>query len=108
MKKNVVCHYKNGSLLFCTTKGYAREQACHIMEVFASHKLTSAMQPLGNSLFRIVGRLNVHYDPFGGSDVKWDDVLSTMNATISGLEENMKGFFQNNTRSIEAKYVIRK
>ena len=108
MKKQVVCHYKNGSLLFCTTGGYTKEHACQIMEVFASQKLTSAMQPVGNNLFRIIGRLNVHYDPFGKSDVKWDDVLSTMNSTINGLEENMKGFFQNNTRSVEAKYVIRK
>lgn len=108
MKRQVVCHYKNGSLLFCTVGSYKREKACQILEVFTSQKLTSAVQPVGDDLFRIVGRLNLHYDPFIDSDIKWNDVLLKMNSIMSYLEENIGVSFQNKTFKLEAKYIVGK
>ena len=66
------------------------------------------MQPVGQNLFRIVGRLNLRYDPFTDGGPKWSDVLSKMNSTMHYLEENMNSYFQNKTFKINTKYVIRK
>jgi hypothetical protein len=108
MKKRINCHYKNGSLLFCTAKGYTRDRACQIMEVFTSQKLTAVMQPLEGNMFRIVGRLNTHYDPFLSNSTKWDDLLAAMHTTMDILEENIKTLFTGDRIRNNSEFIYRR
>lgn len=90
MKKLVECQYKNGSLVFGTVEGYTEVKASQIKEIFTKQKLLTEIKPMGNKLFTIVGRLNVHYDPFVTGEVKWDEVVTKMVVTKNILQQKLE------------------
>lgn len=95
MKKHVICHYKNGALLFCTIGAYPAEVASIIAKIFSQQELISAVEPRAKNLFRVVGRANMHYDPFESNDIKWEDLLSKMTNTLEVLEDELKPYLCN-------------
>jgi c-di-GMP-related signal transduction protein len=104
MKKRVICHYKNGALLFRTIGSFERNRACEIMELFIKRNLVSALKPRGNNLYQVVGRLNVCYDPFEKTSIKWEEVLQKMNTTKQQLDKDLQPFYFNNLGVTPGRY----
>ncbi|WP_221391663.1 hypothetical protein [Dyadobacter sp. NIV53] len=92
MKKHIICHYKNGSLLFCTTEGFQPKTAHQILDIFNHQGLTSLLEPKAKNLFQVVGRMFVDYDPFADGTSKWRKVISQMTCTKDALENKLKPF----------------
>jgi len=92
MKKHIICHYKNGALLFCTVGAYPPDVASTIAKIFSQQELVSAVEPRAKNLFRVVGRANLNYDPFESSSIKWGDLLSKMTNTLEILEDGLKPY----------------
>jgi hypothetical protein len=93
MKKYIVCHYKNGSLVFCTTSAYEKKAADQIVKIFRTNLLTTASRPLRNGLFKVTGRINLHYDPFSNGVLQWEDVVKQMSSILNTLEKELIKLF---------------
>ena len=99
MKKHIICHYKNGALLFCTIGAYPPDVANTISKIFSQQELVSAVEPRAKNLFRVIGRANVNYDPFENSSIQWGDLLSKMTDTLEVLEDKLKPYLVNELAS---------
>ena len=100
----MTCHYKNGALLFCTIDSFERDRACEIMELFIRRGLASALRPKDNNRYQVVGRLNLYYDPFARTSIKWGEVLERMNLIMQLLENDLMPFVVNNLNSNPGRY----
>ena len=103
MKKHIICNYKNGALLFCTTAAFKLDAANEILEVFNEQGLVSLLEPNAKNVFHIIGRIHVNYDPFVKGNDKWEDVLSRMTSTIDILEAKLKAFLDDGLTNDEFK-----
>jgi len=92
MKKHIICNYKNGALLFCTTEAFKLDAANEILEVFNEQGLVSLLEPNAKNVFHIIGRIHVNYDPFVKGNDKWEDVLTRMTSIIEILEAKLKAY----------------
>lgn len=92
MKKHIICHYKNGALLFCTVDCFKPKTAHKILDIFNTQGLISMLEPKTNNLFLVVGRIHVDYDPFVNGNSKWGELLSQMTNTKQVLEDKLKPF----------------
>jgi hypothetical protein len=88
--KSIECHYKDGSLVFCTTKSYPYAAAHKILDAFNVLGLTSKMRVKADESFNVVGRLPVDYDPFAENHDNWDQVVSTLVHTKRELETQVQ------------------
>ena len=94
MKKHIVCHYKNGALLFCTNESFPPGIAKIVLDIFNQQGLVSLLEQENRNFFKVVGKVNLNYDPFASSSTtKWDDVISKMSITLGILEERVKPLF---------------
>lgn len=93
MKKHIICNYKNGALLFCTAEVFETKKAFEILEVFNSQHLRSVCEPDGENRFRIIGKMNLSYDPFVHSAMTWAEVLAKMTVTMDALEKDLSPYF---------------
>lgn len=93
MKKYIICHYKNGSLVFSTTSAYEKRSADQIADVFRKYELTTASRPYRPDQFRVTGRINLHYDPFSHGELQWDEVVSQMTLILNVLEGELQKMF---------------
>jgi hypothetical protein len=89
--KNIECHYKDGSLIFCTKHGYTYPNAHRILDIFNINGLISTVREKPDHLFNVVGRLPVNYDPFSNHSKKWNYVVSELKRTKATLEEDIRG-----------------
>ncbi|WP_215233328.1 hypothetical protein [Dyadobacter linearis] len=87
--KNIECHYKDGSLVFCTTNSYTYATAHKILDVFNFLGLVSRIRLKSGQSFNVVGRLPVNYDPFIPDQGKWNDVVSQLVETKQALEKEV-------------------
>ena len=88
-----MCQYKNGALLFSTAESFDEKKANEILEIFKQQKLISVCQPKGLNLFRVTGRMNLHYDPFANNKLTWEEVLGTMTSTIEELDSKLTPYY---------------
>ena len=93
MKKYIICHYKNGSLIFSTISAYEKTSADQIVDIFRKYKLTTASRPFQNDQFKVTGRINLRYDPFSSSELQWDEVVRQMTLTLNVLESELQKMF---------------
>ncbi|HEV7379184.1 MAG TPA: hypothetical protein VGN64_05280 [Dyadobacter sp.] len=93
MKKHIICHYKNGSLVFSTTSAYEKNSADQIVDVFRKYKLTTASRPIHHGQFKVSGRINLHYDPFTSNELQWDEVVRQMTLILNVLECEFQKLF---------------
>ena len=106
MKKHIICHYKNGSLLFCTTEVFQLTAAHEILNIFNDQGLTSLLEQKAKNLFHVVGRMYVDYDPFVNGNNKWGELLSQMSCTKNVLEDKLKPFFNEPFKNGNAGFII--
>ncbi|KAA0993117.1 hypothetical protein [Dyadobacter aurulentus] len=88
--KNIECHYKDGSLVFCTTHCYPYAKAHKILDVFNVMGLVSRIRLKSGQSFNVIGRLPVNYDPFIPDQGKWTDVVSRLVETKQALENEVQ------------------
>ncbi|MCF0040655.1 hypothetical protein [Dyadobacter fanqingshengii] len=92
MKSHIMCHYKDGALVFCTTNSYSYSKAHEILDVFNLLGLVSKLRVKSSNLFGVVGRLHVDYDPFQHEPGKWSEVVSELVRNKTFLEEKLEAF----------------
>ncbi|NIJ53987.1 hypothetical protein [Dyadobacter arcticus] len=90
--KNIECHYKDGSLIFCTTHSYNYTTAHKILDVFNVQGLISVMRKKSGDSFLIIGSLPVNYDPFNNHNNDWNAVISELKRTKETLELEVQAF----------------
>ena len=105
MKKHIVCNYKNGALLFCTSDVFETKKAFEILEVFNRQHLRSVCEPDGVNRFRIVGKMNLYYDPFVLGAMTWAEVLAKMTVTMDALEKELAPYFRSDLNRSTSPYI---
>jgi len=104
MKKHINCHYKNGSLLFCTNDTFPPGVAGIVLDIFNQQGLISSLEPKTKGCYKIVGKMNVNYDPFEKDHVEWAEVVSKMTITLDVLEGKLKPLFSERVPTSASKY----
>ena len=104
MKKHINCHYKNGSLLFCTNDTFPPGVAGIILDIFNQQGLLSILELKAKGCYKVVGKMNVNYDPFEKDHVAWSEVVSKMTITMEVLEAKLKPLFTDRTPANTSKY----
>jgi len=90
--RNIECHYKDGSLVFCTTHAYNYQIAHKILNEFTVMGLVATVRGKSGGLFNVIGRLPVNYDPFINNVNKWNEVILELKRTKETLEQKVQAF----------------
>ncbi|KQS28119.1 hypothetical protein ASG33_17180 [Dyadobacter sp. Leaf189] len=88
--KNIECHYKDGSLVFSTTKSYSYATAHEVLDAFNLVGLNSRIRLKSGESFNVIGRLHVNYDPFKVNHGNWNEVVSALMHTKRELESRVQ------------------